>query len=118
MEINKEKLYEAFGEMIYAVAYADGTVQLEEIKALKDLLKDHPSAEDIIWSFNYEVSKKKSVQNAFDKAISVFEEFGPSKEYEFLLSALEIVANASDGIDKDEMKIIEKFKQEISKRIR
>jgi len=35
MRINKEKLYEAFGELIYVVAMADGEIQETEVAALK-----------------------------------------------------------------------------------
>ena len=53
MEYNQEKLYEAFGELLYVVAMADGLIQEEELSALDEVLKGHPWAADIQWSFNY-----------------------------------------------------------------
>lgn len=38
MRINKEKLYEAFGELIYVVAMADGEIQETEVAALKNAI--------------------------------------------------------------------------------
>ena len=34
-EISKEELYDAFGELIYAVCTIDGEISLEEAKKLK-----------------------------------------------------------------------------------
>ena len=52
MRINKEKLYEAFGELIYVVAMADGEIQDTEIVALKKLVSEHLLGADIKWSFD------------------------------------------------------------------
>ena len=52
-----DKLLEAFGELLYVVAMADGMIQEEEVAALEKVLADHPWASDIKWSFDYERKK-------------------------------------------------------------
>ena len=59
---DQEKLYETLGELLFAVAKADGVIQKEEITILNELLKDHPWASEIKWSFDYEVSKDTDVE--------------------------------------------------------
>jgi uncharacterized tellurite resistance protein B-like protein len=39
--MEKEKLYEALGELLYAMAKADGTVQESEIRAIDNIVKNH-----------------------------------------------------------------------------
>ena len=77
----KERLYEALGELIYAVAKADGLIQKEEFSMLDSLLKDHPWASTIKWSFNYEVSRNKSLDDIYEKAINHCQHYGPAPEY-------------------------------------
>ncbi len=111
--VNKEKLHESFGELIYAVAMADGSVQEEEKNMLVDFLKDYSWGDEVLWSFNYEEANKQELKNAYDKAFSVMVEFGPFPEFYEFMELLEKVADASDGIDDEERKLIDKFQSEI-----
>ena len=74
--IKRERLNDAFGELIYAIAMADGAVQEEELQALEKLLSKHPWAKEIEWSFNYEKSKMHSVEESYERAINVCKENG------------------------------------------
>ncbi len=114
--MNKEQLYEAFGELIYAVAKADGLVQDEEVQALQDILQQHAWAQEVEWSFNYEVKNQKDINDAYDRALDTFREYGPTPEYEYLIEILEKVAQASDGIDSKEEKIIQGFQEDLKTR--
>ena len=111
--VAKEKLYEAFGELIYAVAKADGIVQEEEIDALHKILSTHSWAADISWSFNYERSKNNSVESAYAKAIDIFKENGPHHEYEFFIEVMQLIADANGGTSRDEQNIMDKFKSDL-----
>jgi len=111
--VSKEKLYEAFGELIYAVAKADGIVQDEEVEALHKILSYHSRAAEISWSFNYEHSKNNSVESAYSKAIDIFKENGPDPEYDFFIEAMEIISDSNNGVDINERKIMEKFKSDL-----
>ncbi len=114
--MNKEQLYEAFGELIYAVAKADGLVQDEEVQALQDILQQHAWAQEVEWSFNYEVKNQKDINDAYERAVDTFREYGPTPEYEYLIEILEKVAQASDGIDSKEEKIIQGFQDDLKTR--
>ena len=111
--MDKERLYDAFGELIYALAMADGLIQPEEIRALDAILQGHPWASQIKWSFNYEASKSIDLQDVYKKALDTFTQHGQDKEYIYLIDILEKVAKASDGIDANEQEIIERFQKDL-----
>lgn len=47
----KERLYDAFGELLYVIAIADGVIQPEELVELEQIIENHPEGESINWSF-------------------------------------------------------------------
>jgi uncharacterized tellurite resistance protein B-like protein len=107
--ISKTRLTDAFGELIYAVAIADGMVQPEEIKTLEKLLKGHPWASEIKWSFDYEVKNKNALKETYEKALGTLKEHGPFEDYTYLVEVIEKIAAASDGVDQSENRIISEF---------
>ena len=113
MKPSKEKLYDALGELIYAVAKADGRIQPAEIEKLHELLLAHPSAQSIQWSFDYENRSDIPLDEAYDKALETCKAYGPTEEYAFLFDALDAVAEASDGIDAKELDVIQRFKADL-----
>ena len=113
MKPSKEQLYDALGELIYAVAMADGIVQESETKKLEELLQQHPWSAAVKWSFDYENRKGKTVEEAYAKAIDTCKSYGPTEEYASLFELLDAVAEASDGIDEKEAAIIQGFKTEL-----
>jgi uncharacterized tellurite resistance protein B-like protein len=116
--VPKEKLYEAFGELIYAVAKADGVIQGEEVTALEEILKKHSWGKDIVWSFTYEAQKNHSVEYVYQKAIDIFKENGPASEYEHLISILQSVAEASQGTSANEEGVINQFQHDLIKKFK
>lgn len=115
----KEKLYETFGELIYVLTMADGEVQQEEIDKLEEILKDYPSAaENIRWSFNYELKKQNSLEDLYKKVMDSFQEHGPDEEYQNFIEILAKVAEASAGIVKEEQKVIEGFRDDLVERFK
>ncbi len=111
--MNKERLYDAFGELIYALAMADGLIQPEEIQALDTILQGHPWASQIKWSFNYEAAKNLDLKDVYKKALDAFTQHGQDEEYAYLIDVLQRVAKASDGIDEAEQEMIEQFQQDL-----
>ena len=111
--VTKVELYDAFGELIYALAKADGVIQGEEVAALEEIVEGHPWASEITWSFNYEAQKEKTLQEAYDKALSICKEYGPSPDYPFLFEVLDKIAAAADGIHDEETAVINNFKKEL-----
>ncbi|HEY8400244.1 MAG TPA: TerB family tellurite resistance protein [Cytophagaceae bacterium] len=111
--INKDKVYEAFGELLYAVAKVDGAIQDEERKVLDEILSRHPWGKDILWSFNYEEKKTNSVKDAYLKAMDIFIHHGPFEEYENFHLVLNEVALAFGGITEEEEVLIHNFRQSL-----
>lgn len=111
--VNKEKLHEALGELIYALAMVDGTVQEEERKRLEQVLSKYSWGEPVLWSFNYESNHQSSVKDAYSKAFSVISEYGPFAAFYEVMEVLEATAEASQGIDDDERALIDRFKDEL-----
>jgi uncharacterized tellurite resistance protein B-like protein len=114
----KERIYETFGELIYILAMADGIIQEEEIAKLHEILKHHPKAEEIKWSFNYEVKKQNDLDDLYAKVINRCQENGPDPEYNYLIEMLEEIAKASTKIDEQEEKVISGFVTDLLDRFR
>ncbi|TAF65963.1 MAG: TerB family tellurite resistance protein [Cytophagales bacterium] len=114
---NKEKLYEAFGEMIYVLAKADGLIQDEEIAKLSEIVKQHPWGAEIQWSFDYEKNKNHPTADIYKKALDTFHQYGACPEYQYLLEILDAIATASNGIDAEEKAVVEKFQQDFKQRL-
>ncbi len=113
---NPEKIYEAFGELIYVVAMADGAVQPEEIAVVKKELADYKYGEQVLWSFNYEMNKKNPVEDTYKKVITCCEAHGPEREYQYLINLLEKMSKASAGMDDNEAKKISSFRADLIKK--
>lgn len=109
MEHNHEKLYEAFGELLYVVAMADGLIQEEEVSALEKVLADHPWAADIKWSFNYERKKERRVEEVYARVLDYCKYAGPNPEYQNMIEVMEAIAKASNGVDKEEQEVMDTF---------
>ena len=66
--ISQARLYDAFGEIIYAVAIADGLIQKEEVKVIEERLAQFSWGNDAKWSFNWERKKETELKDAYLKA--------------------------------------------------
>ncbi len=114
----KERIYDAFGELVYLVAKADGLIQPTEVEALENILRGHPKAKQIKWSFDYERQHKNDLEGLYQKVIDRCRENGPDPEYQFLVEMMEDVARASAGIDKEEEGVIDGFVHDLTERFK
>lgn len=110
---NIEKLYEVLGELLYAVAKADGVIQAEEKNAMETFFRSHSFGEDVKWSFNYEVSKDLSMLDIYNKVINFCHSYGPAPEYVEFIEAMKVIAKAAEGISEQESKIINSFSKDL-----
>jgi len=115
---DKEKLYETLGELLYAVAIADGVIQPTEIDRLKEIVEHHPWGKEIKWSFDYEDRKQRNFQKVYEKALSYCHSYGPAPEYEEFTELLTLVAEASEGIDRHEELVISNFSKHLIERFK
>jgi hypothetical protein len=112
----KARLYDAFGELIYVVAMADGIIQKEEMVALEKILDLHPWSREIKWSFDYEVNHHPPIEYLYYKVLNFCHDYGPAPEYQELIEIIEKIAEASAGIEPQEEKVITNFAQELTLR--
>lgn len=113
---DEERLYDVFGELLYALAMADGEVQQEEITELENVLASHSWAKSIKWSFNYELNKQQDIDTLYNKVIDFCHHYGPSPVYEEFISAMRKVAEAFGGVDENEEKMISSFSADLIER--
>ena len=112
----EERLYENMGELLYVIAKADGVIQDEELDVIKEILKDHKWAEEIKWSFIYEASRENNIEEVYNKVITSCHMNGPSPIYAEFIEAMNKVAEARNGIDKDEQEKIDSFSKDLIER--
>ncbi len=115
---DKEKLYETLGELLYAVALADGVVQDSETERLEEIIRHHPWGKEIKWSFDYEARVKKPLEEVYKKAINYCHSYGPTAEYVEFVELLTLVADASEGIDHHEELVISNFSKHLVERFK
>ena len=113
-----EKLYSTLGELIYAVAKADGTIQETESSKLAEILRGHTWEETIRWSFNYEARKNNDPEQIYQKVINNCESYGPSPEFVEFIDVITKVAEASDGVDENEEQVIRSFSHDLIERFK
>ena len=111
-----EKLFEVLGELLYAIAMADGVIQEEEITALEEIVENHPWSASVQWSFNYEKSKAHDLEEVYKKVINFCHQYGPSPYYTEFISAMEKIAEAANGIDAKESEMIRSFSTDLTAR--
>jgi len=112
-EVTKEEIYDAFGELLYAISTIDGEIQLEEAKKIEELLTGHEGAADIMWSFEYQFENKISVAESCNKALAVCQLYGPCPDYAFMIDALKKVAAAANSVSEHEKNLIATFELEL-----
>ena len=111
--VSQARLHDAFGEIIYAVAIADGLIQEEELKLIDEKLAQFSWGEDAKWSFNWERKKETKLKEAYLKALETLKENGPTPSYYDLINILEEVAKASDGFERKEGQVISIFNKSL-----
>ncbi len=114
--VSRERLYQTFGELLYVIAMSDGVIQKEEVETLEDILKGHPKGKDIKWSFDYESEQQSDIDTLYKKVIEVFSDNGPDQEYDFMIYALTKIAEASQGVTRQEEKVINNFSKDLLER--
>ena len=109
----KEDVYNAFGEVMYAVALADGAIQQEEIKRFNEIIEKHKFGDKIKWSFFHKKEENTPLKVALEKALDTLTTFGPFEDLPFLFNALEEIAKAFNGIVEQERNLIDNFRKDL-----
>ena len=106
--MSKEKVYDAFAELIYTVVMADGVIKEQEKTAIANIVRDHPIGKDIQRYFDSNL-KDISVAQAFLNTLDVCKTFGQDSEYSFLIHIVEEIAKVSEGLDGDDDGLLAEF---------
>ena len=112
---SKEKIYDAFAELIYAVVIADGKITQKEEEVISKVIKEHSIKLDIQKYFDSKV-KNISVAQSFMNTFEVCKQHGNDSEYPFLLKILEDISQVSEGLNKDEDNLLSEFVGSFKKR--
>lgn len=112
----QERLYDVLGELLYAIAKADGVIQKEETDALNRLLSNHAYGNEIKWSFDYESTKDSSVEEIYNRVINFCHGHGPAAEYDEFIKAMKVIAEAANGVEDTESNIINSFSKDLLER--
>jgi uncharacterized tellurite resistance protein B-like protein len=119
----KELLYYGFGQVVYALAAADGAVQKEEWAKLQELLKEAQERKEIEMDVTGIIFKLQESQHTFSSAESL--EMGLKNMklgdnhltpdlYENFLHVLAKIANAFPPSTTEELKVMENFENTFS----
>lgn len=123
--MSKQNIHIAMGSLAYAIAKADGTVQGEEKKVLQQLAQQEFELSDAdnehIASMFVRMEKDNiGLEDAYSYALDVLE--ANRHEYDFdeamkrkCLNFMIKVSEAFDGIAMEEIKIIERFKEDLKR---
>lgn len=125
MEI-KDNMYYGFGQVVYAVAMADGEVQKAELENLKTSIEvireDHGidmGITEIIFELlqkNDQLPKEEALQNGI-KNFHLGDDYLTSDLAAFFDEVLAVVAHASPPSTTEEEKVITEFKNYLNDRI-
>ena len=111
----RDKLYDAFGELIYLMAMKDGALQQVEIDTLKETLSKHKWSKAIKWSFNYESKRKGDLEDTYKKVVLACFDIGPNPEYAKMIEVMEAVAESHGGTTTEERDLIDRFRDDLLK---
>ena len=98
---SKEKVFEAFAELIYAVIMADGEIKEPEKSLVTNIVINHPISVYIDAHLASGV-KNTSIVQSFLHTLDVCKEHGNDIEYSFLLNILIEISKVSEGVDNGE----------------
>lgn len=111
----KNKVYEAFAELIYSVVMADGEIKEPEKTTITTIAGSHPIAQNI-QRYLASNSKDTSIAQSFLHTIDVCKEHGNDPEYPFLLNMIVEISKVSEGIENDDEGLFGEFVNNFKKR--
>lgn len=111
---SKSQLYDAMGELIYAVAKEEGNSLQNNLTIVNDLLANKNWVSEVQWSFIYEYSHDKSMEEAYTKAIDTCKAYGPTEEYAFLMEALAMLGRNKSTLKKTDPSVLIRFQTDLT----
>jgi hypothetical protein len=91
--MGKERLYEAFGELLYALMKTGEMLQPEGLETIRSTLGLYTWGDQTLWSFFYEFKRATSPEMLYVKALTTCQDFGQAEEYKsFFETAEKLIA--------------------------
>lgn len=118
----REYLFYGFGQVCYSIAMSDGFVQKDEHDDLLKLLKNEFEILDIdfdVLEISFELMYRDNIGNSTEAYLNGIENMKTGKQFlsNELLSQfnriLMNIADAYEGVSKEEMQIVRKFNKDI-----
>lgn len=113
--MTKDRLYDAFAKLIYAVVMADGVIKEQEKAVIASIVKDHPVSKDIQRYFDSNL-KGLSIAQSFLHAIEICKEYGKDQEFPFLIQVVDEISHVSEGLDRNSTGLLSEFVESFKKR--
>ncbi len=110
--INEEQLYDAFGELLYAVAKSEGKTRGFALEQLDKVVRQYEWGSKAMWSFNYENLHDHKMEEAYDKAFDAFTSFGPFKGYKSFFDMLDAIVKM-EILGERGQKVINRFRNKL-----
>ncbi len=112
-------LFQALAELAYSISLADGEMQPEEKEVFINLIEQE-FKNDSWWAINrfklLETQERKNIEQCYQFAIFAIRtnrsDFSEDLRNKFL-NIITKVAESSDGLDANEKKLIERFKNDV-----
>lgn len=111
--MNTEKLYDAFGELLYAVLKVEGKVRRDLLVRLEEILCQYKWGKTALWSFNYEEDHKSSIEDAYQKAFYAFKDYGPNEDYQSFFDMMDKINDQYLLLGQKGKRTFERFKRKL-----
>ena len=121
MNEEKTELYEALAELTYAIAMADGSIQPEEKRRFRSIIRQELKEDAWIAESRFNILNSAispSLDKAYQKAIQILERrqnFFDENMEKIFLTVVQKVADSFGGEDESETDIIDRLKADIEK---
>ncbi|MEZ0483988.1 TerB family tellurite resistance protein [Fibrella aquatica] len=109
-------LYLGLGSMIYAMAKADGRMQLEEMQTAKEILANEPHGSLALYALMLREDYEETVEEAYAFAMRRFvnqraQLTEPTKKH--FVGILQRIASAHDDVSQKEHALIQRFRRDL-----
>jgi len=115
-ETENPDLYLGLGSMIYALAKADGRLQLEEMQLAKEILANEPHGSLALYALMLREDYEETVEEAYAFAMRRFAHQRTQlteRTKKHFVSILQQIANAHDDTSQKEHAMIQRFRRDL-----
>ena len=107
----KERLFDAFGELLYAVLHSDQNIEDRNtyLDIVDQINRKYRITKYIDWNTNYERRNAHSLENAYMRALMACRDNGPDPDYIDLFDLLKYTTSLNKNITEKNSNFIAGF---------